>query len=81
MVGNHRDGWRFSVEENAHLYRSNGGKAIGWVDKKQESDRELLNIDNTDGDVVLYVVKATRRVGMELCGCLVGGEGSFSQVC
>ena len=51
------------------------------MNEKQESYRELRNIDDTDGDVVLYVVKATRRVGMELCGCLVGGEGSFSQVC
>ena len=75
MVGNHHDGWRFSVEENAHLYRSNGGKAIRWMNEKQESYRELRNIDDTDGNVVLYVVKATRRA------LLSGGDGAVWVSC
>ena len=40
------------------------------MNEKQESNRELQNIDDTDGDIVLYVVKATRRA------LLSGGDGA-----
>jgi hypothetical protein len=49
-------GWE---EKNAFLYRSNGGKAIGWVNDKLPDDKDL-NISDTSNDVVVYVVKATR---------------------
>jgi len=43
---------------SAYLYKSNGGKAIGWVNDKQESDAKL-NISDTSMDVVIYAIKAT----------------------
>lgn len=48
------------VETHAYLYCSNGGKAIGWVNEKQELDKSL-HIDDTNSDVVLYVVKVTNK--------------------
>ena len=45
-------------EKCAYLYPSNGGKAIGWVNDKLESDKDL-NVNDVTNDVVLYVVKVT----------------------
>ena len=45
-------------ERCAYLYPSNGGKAIGWVNDKLESDKHL-NVNDVTNDVVLYVVKVT----------------------
>lgn len=49
------------LEKHAYLYKSNGGKAIGWINEKQASDK-TLQISDTDGDIILYVVKATANV-------------------
>lgn len=46
------------MEQHAYLYKSNGGKAIGWINEKQESDKKL-QIDDTDGDIIVYVLKVT----------------------
>mmetsp|Transcript_9498 Transcript_9498/g.13966 ORF Transcript_9498/g.13966 Transcript_9498/m.13966 type:complete len:287 (-) Transcript_9498:159-1019(-) len=53
--------WRSSTDKDsssAYLYRSNGGRAIGWINEKLESDRDL-NVNDERMDVVVYVVKAT----------------------
>ena len=43
-----------------YLYKSNGGKAIGWVNEKTKSDQGR-NVSDTSADVVLYVIKATKE--------------------
>ncbi len=45
-------------ERCAYFYGSNGGKAIGWVNDKLDSDKNL-DVSDVTNDVVLYVVKVT----------------------
>lgn len=46
-------------ETSAYLYRSNGGKAIGWINEKMESDQGR-NVSDVTADVVAYVIKAPK---------------------
>lgn len=46
------------IENHGYFYKSNGGKAIGWVNDKLPDDKDL-NIGDTSNDVVLYIIKAT----------------------
>ena len=48
------------METQAYLYKSNGGKALGWVNEKQELDKKM-QLDLPNGDAVLYVIKATNK--------------------
>lgn len=48
------------TSEYGYFYKSNGGKAIGWVNEKTKSD-EGRNVSDTSADVVLYVIKATKE--------------------
>jgi len=59
------------LENRGYIYWSNGGKAIGWINKKQESDKRL-KVSDTAGDVVLYVIKATIDVVSQWSGNMDG---------
>ncbi len=45
--------------QHGYLYRSNGGKAVGWVNDKLHSDKDL-NVSDITNDIVLYIVKVTQ---------------------
>ena len=45
-------------EKRGYFYRSNGGKALGWVNENIPCDN-TLNIGDTDNDVVVFMIKAT----------------------
>ena len=48
-------------EKCGYVYRSNGGKAIGFVNESLEGDADF-NVSDTSNDIILLIVKVTQKI-------------------